>query len=106
MNYLIVIGTNQLVLIPLFQLLPLLVQSLHSQQVALLLSTLNTLNDLIAEMPDMFTRHVDDFLPRLLDLTQFRPKMVGHDLTRYQANIADHDLTQYRPNMVGHDLTQ
>ena len=100
MNYLIVIGTNQLVLIPLFQLLPLLVQSLHNQQVALLLSTLNTLNDLIAEMPDMFTRHVDDFLPRLLDLTQFRPNMVG------QANIVDHDLTQYRPNMVGHDLTQ
>ncbi|KAI0241835.1 MMS19 nucleotide excision repair protein [Lamellibrachia satsuma] len=66
---------KQVLIAELPPLLPLLVQSLHSQQVALLLSTLNTLNDLIAEMPDMFTRHVDDFLPRLLDLTQFRPNM-------------------------------
>jgi len=61
-----------------FQLLPLLVQSLNSQQVAVWLSTLSTLSDLIAEMPDIFSRHIDDFLPRLLDLTQYRPDMVGH----------------------------
>ena len=54
-----------------------LVESLHCSEVALWPSTMATLRDLITELPDLITSHLDDVVPRLLYLATYRADMVG-----------------------------
>jgi hypothetical protein len=56
--------------------MPLIVQSINADDEGLIASTLQTLSMLIKEAPNMVSEHVSAFVPALLRLTTFRPKMV------------------------------
>lgn len=51
-------------------------QSINADDEGLIASTLQTLSMLIKEAPNMVSEHVSAFVPALLRLTTFRPKMV------------------------------
>jgi len=57
------------------QLMPLLLQSLDSDEPSLWLTTLRTLTELIADNGDIFESYVDDLLPRVLVLSAYRLMM-------------------------------
>ena len=59
-----------------FQLLPLVIQSLSIVETSLLQSTLSTITDLIEHSSEIILSHIDDILPRLLTLSQYKQSMV------------------------------
>ena len=68
------------------QLLPLLIQSLACHQVELQLSTMVTLNDLLVDQPKLLLSYVDDIIPNLLQLSVYKPSMVG------QGKLKNHNI--------------
>lgn len=63
--------------LPLFQLMPLLVQSLSCEEQSLKLSTLHTMYSLMFDAPEIITRHVTSLVPILLGLSKFQSSMVS-----------------------------
>jgi lipid A disaccharide synthetase len=56
--------------------MPLLIQATASNDVALLGSTLKTLEMLITEAPHVVSEHLNSFIPQLLRLSSFQPSIV------------------------------
>jgi len=58
------------------KVMPLIVQSIATEDEGLLSSTLKTVGMLVKEAPDVVSDHLSAFIPALLRLTTFRSKMV------------------------------
>lgn len=67
---------NNHVTMDIFQIYPLLVQSLSCDDLELQLVTMETLRDLIYSAPDVIEKQLDSFIPQLLRLSTFKPSMV------------------------------
>lgn len=74
-SYLLKHIPKSVLLSELHTVMPLIVQSINADDEGLIASTLQTLSMLIKEAPNMVSEHVSAFVPALLRLTTFRPKM-------------------------------
>ncbi|XP_060576580.1 MMS19 nucleotide excision repair protein homolog [Ruditapes philippinarum] len=67
---------SKTVLLPeITKIYPLLIQSLHCDDLDLQLVTMETLSDLISSAPDVIEKQIDSLLPQVLKMTTYKPSM-------------------------------
>ncbi|XP_045188984.2 MMS19 nucleotide excision repair protein homolog [Mercenaria mercenaria] len=67
---------SKTVLLPeISKIYPLLIQSLHCNDLDLQLVTMETLSDLISSAPDVIEKQIDSLIPQLLKMSTFKPSM-------------------------------